>query len=194
MKGLFIVGCFLMLNACATIGPEHEQLSRHIERGIEKNEEGYTRLIKRLEEVGRKFVDLEMMTVHGPNITKHMVRLKDKNGKTFVQKFCKKTGELDRAREALKFMLALSRKFEQRKQKELKPLIDFVKGLQSVADREYLLMRQGAGSLTLGLRAYNKDKKWKQDMLRSFDVPVDQAEALNRSGNNLRKQIDSRLK
>ena len=193
MKGLFIAGCFLMLSACATIGPEHEKMSRVMERAVENNEAGYKRLVNRLEEDGRKYVNLSMIAIHGPKITRSHMTEKDANGNNFTDKFCKKKSELGRAREALRFMLKLSKAFEAKKREELQPLINFIKGLQSVADREFLAQRQGMGSLTNGLRAYNKDKKWQKDMLRSLDVPVDQAEALNRSGKNLRDKIKSRL-
>ena len=194
MKGLFIAGCFLMLNACATIGPEHETMSRHMERAVEKNEEGYNRLVKRLEEDGRKYVDLSMMAIHGPKIAREEIVLKDKNGNNFIDKFCGRKSEYSRSREALKFMLKLSRLFERKKLEELQPIIDYVKGLRDASDPEFLLQRQSMGSLTSGLRAYNKDKKWKQDMLREIGAPVNQVDALNRSGQEIRKKIESRLK
>ena len=194
MKGLFIAGCFLMMNACATIGPEHEKMSRVMERAVENNEAGYKRLVKRLEEDGRKYVDLSMMAIHGPKITRDMITEEDAKGNNFLDKFCGKKSEFGRTREALKFMLKLSKKFEAKKREELRPMINYIKGLLSVADREFLAQRQGMGSLTNGLRAYNKDKKWQKDMLREIGAPVDQVDALNKSGQEIRKKVESRLK
>ena len=183
-----------MMNACATIGPEHEKMSRVMERAVENNEAGYKRLVKRLEEDGRKYVDLSMMAIHGPKIVREEILLEDKNGNNFIDKFCGKKSEFGRTREALKFMLKLSKKFEAKKREELRPMINYIKGLLSVADREFLAQRQGMGSLTNGLRAYNKDKKWQKDMLREIGAPVDQVDALNKSGQEIRKKVESRLK
>lgn len=180
----------LCLAACATIGPEHEQLSRKVEGGIAQNEVGYNKLLERVREDGMAYIDLAMRTIHGPNIMKYAIALEDKKGLTFDQKYCEKEGELDRAVEMLKFVMAASRKYQAKKDGKAKLVEEFVQELRVGAQEKFLLLRQASGRLTNGLKAYNKDKKWRKEWAKKLNFPVDQIDAANKAASELRKRIE----
>ena len=152
MKRLIPV-ILLALNACATVGPEHAALAQELEAGFPQQEAPYMRLVDRVELDSRDRIDERMRFIEGPVIMKHAVKRTN-----FKEKICEIEGELDQATELLKFTMAASRSYQRVRGKYIRGLEVLVAGLRSRARAEFPELRQAAGRLKSGLRAYVKDK------------------------------------
>ena len=184
MKNLLTASAFLFLAGCATIGPEHEKLSVEIEKGIGRQETAYFKLVDKFEKDGMARIDERVRLIEGPIIMKHAIETTN-----FQENICEKEGKLAKAFELLEFTLDASAKYEQRKAKYIRAFRKLLRGLRSAAREEYGRIRRAAAAQTAALRAYNKDKEWRKEILRSLDVPVDQVDALNQAALEFDKML-----
>lgn len=181
----YLALAMFLLAGCATIGPEHEQLSREVSKGIDQQERQYLNLVDEFERNGRERIDERMRFIEGPVVMKYAVKASN-----FRENICEAKGDMDQAFELLEFTMAASRSFEERKAKYVRALEQMVSDLRTRARDQFTLMRQAADALTNGLKAYNRDKAWRQEMLKSMGAPVDQAAALNDAA----KKFDSLMR
>lgn len=183
---VFAVAAALLLTGCATVDKSHVGLSEQLEKGIAHQELKYMRLLDRFEKDSRAWVDERMLKIDGPGIMKKAVKKAN-----FDKKIGRNRCALEQAHDLLEFTLDASANFEKRKAKEMAQLDDFFFKLRSAAREDFGLLRQASSTLSTGLRAYVKEKEWRKDLLRSWDVPVDEIGGINRAGLGVRRKMEA---
>lgn len=169
MKNLFLILTVSILAGCATIDGHHVKMTDRLLQGVDRQEAQTIAALDSLEDTARRELELKMFYIVGRTIVKKFLTLKGK-GKTFKQKVCHQEG-IGQAEELLKFTMALSRTYERRKKKEWRPIGRVIRDARRTARNEFDAHRRGLSALRSGLKAYTKEKKWREDMLESVGIP-----------------------
>jgi len=188
-SNLLLTAVLAFSTGCASIDGHHVSTTTQLLKGVDQREEEAKAVLDTLEDTARRELDLKMFYVIGREIIKEFLKLEDEEGKTFDDDVCEAKG-VGRDESLLAFAMALSDTYERRKKTEWAPIGDLIKDSRRIGRDGFNRQRQGLSALKSGLKASVKDKKWREDMLRSVGAPVDQAKRLNATS----KKVDKLLR
>lgn len=172
---------------CATIGAEHVEMADVLLKNLDAQEAEFTAAMDALEDTSRKKLEVELKWVIGPAIIEAFMK---RFGDTFQSKICSESG-LNQSTELLQFTMAMSKKYEERKRKEWRPIAKILRDARRKGLRRFSSSRKGLSALRSGLKAYTKDKEWREGLMRDIGMPIDKANEINDAGKKIEERLEA---